>query len=97
MSELPGFEKMELFYLGWELDPQRGKTSSQPLLYKNKNLTTHGVIPGMTGSGKIGVGVALLEEAAPDKIQAIIIDPKGDMASNLLLSFPDLSPDDFEP
>jgi len=96
MSELPDFEKMDLFYLGRELDPQSGKTSSRPLLYKSNNFTTHGVILGMTGSGKTGLGVALLEEAALDKIPAIIIDPKGDMA-NLLLSFPDLSSDDFEP
>lgn len=96
MSELPDFEKMDLFYLGRELDPQNGKTSVVPLLYKNKNLTTHAVILGMTGSGKTGLGIALLEEAALDKIPALIIDPKGDM-SNLLLSFPDLEPKDFEP
>lgn len=96
MSELPDFEKMDLFYLGRELDPVSRETSSLPLLYKNKNLTTHAVILGMTGSGKTGLGIALLEEAAQDKIPAIIIDPKGDMA-NLLLSFPELAPADFEP
>ncbi len=96
VSELPDFEKMDLFYLGRELDQSSGETSSLPLLYKNKNLTTHAVILGMTGSGKTGLGIALLEEAALDKIPAIIIDPKGDMA-NLLLSFPDLAPADFEP
>jgi len=96
VSELPVFEKMDLFYLGRELDPLSKETSSLPLLYKNKNLTTHAVILGMTGSGKTGLGIALLEEAALDKIPAIIIDPKGDMA-NLLLSFPELAPADFEP
>ena len=96
MSELPDFEKMDLFYLGRELDRQSGETSNLPLLYKNKNLTTHAVILGMTGSGKTGLGIALLEEAALDKVPAIIIDPKGDMV-NLLLSFPELAADDFEP
>lgn len=96
MPELPDFEKMDLFYLGRRVDQESGETSSLPLLYKNKNLTTHAVILGMTGSGKTGLGIALLEEAALDKIPAIIIDPKGDMA-NLMLSFPELAPTDFKP
>jgi hypothetical protein len=96
MQELPDFEKMDLFYLGRELDARSKKTSAIPLLYKSKNFTTHAVILGMTGSGKTGLGIALLEEAALDRIPAIIIDPKGDMA-NLLLAFPDLAPRDFEP
>ncbi len=96
MQELPDFEKMDLFYLGRECDPSTPKSNRLPLLYKSKNLTTHGVILGMTGSGKTGLGIALLEEAALDKIPAIIIDPKGDMA-DLLLGFPDLAPADFLP
>ncbi len=96
MSDSTSFEKLDLFYLGRELDPETGKTSSIPLLYKNKNLTTHAAIIGMTGSGKTGLGIGLLEEAALDKLPAIVIDPKGDMG-NLLLTFPELSPDDFLP
>ena len=96
MPELPDFEKMDLFYLGRELDEERQKTSALPLLYKSRNFTTHAVILGMTGSGKTGLGIALLEEAALDRIPAIIIDPKGDMA-NLLLAFPELTSQDFEP
>ncbi len=96
MQKLPAFEKMDLFYLGREIDPSTLETGNIPLLYKSKNFTTHGVILGMTGSGKTGLGIALLEEAALDKIPAIIIDPKGDMA-DLLLTFPDLAPADFAP
>jgi hypothetical protein len=96
MSDSANFEKMDLFYLGRELDPETGKTSSVPLLYKNKNLTTHAAIIGMTGSGKTGLGIGLLEEAALDRLPAIVIDPKGDMG-NLMLTFPDLSPDEFLP
>ncbi len=90
------FEKMDLFYLGRELDSTTKETTPQPLLYKNKHLTTHAAIIGMTGSGKTGLGIDLIEEAAMDKLPSIIIDPKGDM-TNLLLSFPELAPDDFEP
>ncbi len=66
------------------------------MLYPSKNLTTHAVCLGMTGSGKTGLGIALLEEAALEKIPAIIIDPKGDV-SNLLLIFPELSAEEFRP
>jgi hypothetical protein len=96
MSDSANFEKMDLFYLGRELDPETGRTSSVPLLYKNKNLTTHAAIIGMTGSGKTGLGIGLLEEAALDRLPAIVIDPKGDMG-NLLLTFPDLTADEFLP
>ena len=90
------YEKMDLFYLGKQLDPKTRETTPNPLLYKNKHLTTHAAIIGMTGSGKTGLGIDLIEEAAMDKLPSIIIDPKGDM-SNLLLSFPELAPDDFAP
>ncbi len=96
MSDSANFEKMDLFYLGRELDPETGRTSSVPLLYKNKNLTTHAAIIGMTGSGKTGLGIGLLEEAGLDRLPAIVIDPKGDMG-NLLLTFPGLTADEFLP
>lgn len=73
-----------------------GKETSKELYFDSKNLTTHAVCLGMTGSGKTGLGIVLLEEAGLDKIPAIIIDPKGDM-SNLLLTFPHLSVDEFLP
>ena len=96
MADSINYEQLDLFYLGREIDVETGKESRVPLLLKSKNLTTHAAIIGMTGSGKTGLGIALLEEAAIDRIPAIIIDPKGDMA-NLLLSFPDLAPADFFP
>ncbi len=96
MAGASDYEKMDLFYLGRELDPVTGETTPRPLLYKNKHLTTHAAIIGMTGSGKTGLGIDLIEEAAIDKLPAIVIDPKGDM-TNLLLSFPDLAAEDFEP
>ena len=66
-------ENLKLFYLGLE--------NSEPFLYKNKDLTTHALIIGMTGSGKTGLGITLLEEAAIDNIPSIIIDPKGDLTN----------------
>ena len=96
MADSKNYEQLDLFYLGRELDPRSGKETAAPLLLKNKHLTTHAVIIGMTGSGKTGLGVALLEEAAMDRMPAIVIDPKGDMG-NLLLTFPELRPGDFLP
>jgi Helicase HerA, central domain len=90
------FEKLGMFYMGKVVDPSTGKPGKDALLYESKDLTTHAVCIGMTGSGKTGLGIALLEEAAIDKIPAIIIDPKGDL-SNLLLTFPNLSPEEFQP
>ncbi|HNR65959.1 MAG TPA: DUF87 domain-containing protein, partial [Atribacterota bacterium] len=91
------YEKLGLFYLGKEIDPKTltFKTDEAPFLYKSKDFTTHAAIIGMTGSGKTGLGIAIIEEAAIDKIPSIIIDPKGDMG-NLLLAFPELKPSDFQ-
>ena len=90
------YEKLGVFYLGREFDPKTKKTSKNPLLYDSRDLTTHGVCVGMTGSGKTGLCLSLLEEAAIDGIPAICIDPKGDLG-NLLLAFPELKPDEFKP
>ena len=84
------------FFLGKIFDPQAQKLTDQPLLYDPADLTTHAVVTGMTGSGKTGLCIGLLEEAALEGIPAIVIDPKGDL-TNLLLHFPDLLPADFQP
>ena len=96
MMQSSQYEKLGLFYLGKELAVNEGQPEGHPLLYKSKNLTTHGVMIGMTGSGKTGLGIGLIEEAIMDSIPSIIIDPKGDMA-NLALSFPSLAARDFAP
>ncbi len=90
------FEKLGVFYLGREYDPERRQPKDDLLLYDSKDLVTHAVCVGMTGSGKTGLCLSLLEEAAIDGIPALIIDPKGDLA-NLLLAFPELRAQDFEP
>ena len=90
------FEKLGVFYLGRALDPEAPAAAPAPLLYDAKDLTTHAVCVGMTGSGKTGLGIGLIEEAALDGIPAIVIDPKGDMG-NLLLTFPNLAAGDFRP
>jgi hypothetical protein len=90
------YEKLGVFYLGRPYDTTTSKTLPEPLLYESKDLTTHGLCVGMTGSGKTGLCLALLEEAAIDGIPALIIDPKGDLG-NLLLAFPELRPADFQP
>ncbi len=90
------YEKLGVFYLGRRWDPKARKTLPELLLYDSKDLTTHGVCVGMTGSGKTGLCIGLLEEAAIDGIPALAIDPKGDL-TNLALTFPALSPADFLP
>jgi hypothetical protein len=89
-------EKTGSFYLGRVWDAAAGKTTDEAVMYDARDLTTHAVCVGMTGSGKTGMCVGLLEEAALDGVPALIIDPKGDI-TNLLLTFPDLRPADFEP
>ncbi|MCW5785588.1 MAG: ATP-binding protein [Nitrospirales bacterium] len=90
------FEKLGVFYLGRPYDLATKSAKPGLLLYDSKDLVTHAVCVGMTGSGKTGLCIGLLEEAAIDNIPAIIIDPKGDIA-NLLLTFPDLHGSDFLP
>ena len=90
------YEKLGVFYLGKEYDLDAGEKTDAHLLYDSKDLCTHAVVVGMTGSGKTGLCIGLLEEAGMDNIPAIVIDPKGDIA-NLLLTFPNLSPEDFRP
>src|SRR4030067_14618 len=84
------------FYLGRIFDPQQVKATDQSLLYEPADLTTHAVVVGMTGSGKTGLCIDLLEEAALNNIPALMIDPKGDM-TNTLLHFPNLLQQDFQP
>ena len=89
-------ERAGAFYLGKQFDLQAGQVLEKPVMYDARDLTTHAVCLGMTGSGKTGLCIDLLEEATLDGIPSIIIDPKGDV-TNLLLTFPDLLPKDFEP
>jgi len=90
------FDKLASFYLGRHYDLPTGTLKDDLLLYDAKDLCTHAMCVGMTGSGKTGLCLALLEEAALDGIPAICVDPKGDLA-NLMLSFPELRPADFQP
>ena len=90
------YEKLGVFYLGKEFDPGANALKDDLVLYDAKDLTTHAVCVGMTGSGKTGLCLSLLEEAAIDGVPAICIDPKGDLG-NLMLAFPELRPADFQP
>ena len=90
------YEKLGAFYLGRNHDMATGETKPEPLLYDSKDLTTHAVCVGMTGSGKTGLCLSLIEEAAIDGVPVIAIDPKGDLG-NLMLTFPGLEPSDFRP
>ncbi len=93
---MQNYEGLGEFYLGKVVDEETMQTVDQYYLLDSKDLNTHAVIVGMTGSGKTGLAIGLLEEAVMDNIPAIVIDPKGDM-SNLLLSFPDFKAEDFAP
>jgi len=90
------FEKLGVFYLGKKYDLEEKRLKDELVLYKSKDLTTHAVIIGMTGSGKTGLGIGIIEEAAIDNIPVIAIDPKGDLG-NLALTFPQLRKEDFLP
>jgi Helicase HerA, central domain len=90
------FERLGVFYLGRPYDLAAKQRKAGWILYDSKDLVTHAVCVGMTGSGKTGLCVSLIEEAAIDDIPAIIIDPKGDLG-NLLLTFPGLTAEEFRP
>jgi hypothetical protein len=90
------FEKLGVFYLGRACDPATRKSDGELVLYDSKDLVTHAVVFGMTGSGKTGLCLAMMEEAAIDGVPVLVVDPKGDI-SNLLLTFPELSAASFLP
>ena len=89
-------EQLGVFYLGKKYDLAKKQRSDVPVLYDAKHLVTHALCVGMTGSGKTGLCISLLEEAAIDGVPAIVIDPKGDLG-NLALAFPSLRAEDFAP
>ena len=96
MSATALYEKLGVFYLGKPFDLATNTLGASPVLYDSKDLVTHAVIVGMTGSGKTGLGLSLIEEAAMDGVPVLAIDPKGDLG-NLLLTFPNLAAGDFKP
>ncbi|HJS30079.1 MAG TPA: DUF87 domain-containing protein, partial [Anaerolineales bacterium] len=89
-------ESGDKYYLGRIFDPAASQTTPAPLLFDPDDLTTHAVVVGMTGSGKTGLCIDILEEAALAGLPALLIDPKGDI-TNALLHFPELRPQDFQP
>src|SRR5688572_30446826 len=91
---MSGYEQLGLFYLGKRYDLHSRTRLPELLLYDSKDLLTHAMCVGMTGSGKTGLGIGLIEEAAIDAVPVLAIDPKGDL-SNLLLTFPNLAQTDF--
>ncbi len=92
---MENIERLGFFYLGKPYDLKTGQTEERPVMYDARDLTTHAICVGMTGSGKTGLCIGLLEEAALHDIPTIAIDPKGDL-TNLVLSWPDLdAPADF--
>jgi hypothetical protein len=95
-SPAAAFEQLGLFYLGRRHDLASGTTLDEPVLYDSRDLVTHAVCLGMTGSGKTGLCLGLIEEAALDGVPVLAIDPKGDLG-NLLLAFPGLTRTEFQP
>src|SRR6187549_1851159 len=93
---MTSYEQLGLFYLGKRYDLPAKKRLEEPVLYDSKDLVTHAMCVGMTGSGKTGLGITLIEEAAIDGVPVLAIDPKGDLA-NLLLTFPRLDAAEFLP
>src|SRR5215207_3640192 len=96
IGRMQDYEKLGAFYLGQPFDLRGGKRLDGLVMYDAKDLVTHAVCVGMTGSGKTGLCIGLLEEAAIDGVPSIVIDPKGDIA-NLLLTFPGARSADFLP
>ena len=92
MPDIPADE----LYLGGELDANTKERSGNPTTYDPDDLVTHGVIVGMTGSGKTGLAMVLIEEVLRHGVPALLIDPKGDL-TNIALQFPDLAPADYLP
>src|SRR6476660_7459401 len=90
------YEKLGVFYLGRQYDRDARQRTATPVLYDSSDLLTHAVVIGMTGSGKTGLGITLMEEAAMDGLPVLAVDPKGDL-SNLLLTFPGLTAAEFAP
>ena len=84
------------FLLGGQIDPAKHERTSTLTTVPSGDFTTHGVIVGMTGSGKTGLGIVLVEDALAAGVPALLIDPKGDL-TNLCLTFPNLAASDFEP
>ena len=95
-QEANDFEKLGVFYMGKPFNLEGGNEEPGYILYESRHLTTHAVVVGMTGSGKTGLCIDLIEEAAIDSIPVLAIDPKGDIA-NLLLTFENLAPSEFKP
>jgi hypothetical protein len=84
------------FLLGGQIDPATHQRTDKHTTVGSGDFTTHGVIVGMTGSGKTGLGIVLIEEALSAGVPTLLIDPKGDL-TNLCLTFPNLAPGDFQP